>query len=87
MPASIVRPVHQHDCNGCRFLSRNEFANEDVYQCDDIDLIRRHGSEEHENRALPICVVRDWKAKGDAGWTLALRLYDQSLLARRQGAR
>lgn len=78
MPLSIIHPIHRHDCSGCEFLGR--VGQEDVYQCDDIDLIRRYGSEESENKALPISVVR--RFENSAEWHGALSLYDRSLVAR-----
>jgi hypothetical protein len=71
----IQFPIHQHDCDGCRFLG--SFDNKDVWSCDDIDLIIRHGSREEDNKALPITVVMGLTAHEDAAdWHRALSLYN-----------
>jgi hypothetical protein len=69
----MTTPQHEHDCDGCVFLGR--VGTTDVWQCDGIDLILRHGSGPEENKSLPISIVRTCRTH-DQLWQQALSMYD-----------
>ena len=76
----IQRPIHQHDCRGCRFIGCVD--EKDFYQCDHIDLCIRWGDSDADNKSLPIGIVRSNPEFYGSDWATALGLYDASRLGR-----
>jgi hypothetical protein len=75
----MLEPQWQHDCSGCIFLG--QVGSKDVWQCDGIDLILRHGSSPEENASLPVDIVRLHR-RHIPEWNMALQLFDAYMLGR-----
>lgn len=76
-------PVHQHDCQRCRYLGHTRIDNHevDVYHCPDSDggsMVLRYGSEGPEYWSMLVGLLRQASDYGSTRATAALEALEET---------